>query len=146
MLHIANTNYCQGINETKYFQGCVGYYRIIPVTLFLTTLFNACLTYQEDKSNNLLIEALNRLLGTIMYFALISKLEFHAILNLRFVVYHFVLISSYLNLQLDSAGTYTMQLQLSQLKLLQNPSQVALIVEKVSFFSNSFTLGLVMSW
>jgi hypothetical protein len=28
--------------------------------LFLTTLFNACLTYQEDKTTNLLISALNR--------------------------------------------------------------------------------------
>jgi len=160
MLHVAHTNYCQGINKTKFFQGCVGYYRIIPVTLFLTTLFNACLTYQEDKMTNLLISALNRFdigatipdeifmntLGTITYFALISKLEFHAILNLRFVVYHFVLISLHLNLQLDSAGTYTTQLQLSQLKLLKNPTQVALIEEKVLFFSNSFTLGLVMSW
>ena len=157
---MSHTNYCQEIYETKFFQGCVGYYRIILVTLFLTTLFNACLTYQEDKTNNLLILALNRFaigttipddifmntLGMIMYFVLISKLEFHAILNLRFVVYHFVLISLHLNLQLDSAGTYTTQLQLSQLKLLKNPSQVALIEEKVLFFSNSFTFGLVMSW
>ncbi len=92
MLHVANTHYCHGINETKYLQGCPGYYRIIPVTLFLTTLFNACMTYQEDKTTNLLISALNcfkigatvhneifmNTLGTITIFALISKLEFHA--------------------------------------------------------------------
>ena len=115
MLHVAHTNYCPGINDTKFFQGCVVYYQIIPVTLFLTSLFNACLTYQEDKMTNLLISALNRFdigttipveifmntLGTITYFALISKLEFHAILNLRFVVYHFILLSLHLNLQLD---------------------------------------------
>jgi hypothetical protein len=37
MLHVANTHYCHGINETKFLQGCLGYYRIIHVTLFLTT-------------------------------------------------------------------------------------------------------------
>jgi hypothetical protein len=80
-----------------------------------TTLFNACLTYQDNKMTNLLILALNRFdngvtipddifmntLSTITYFALISKLEFHTILNLPFVVYHFILISLHLNLQLD---------------------------------------------
>jgi hypothetical protein len=44
----------------KFFQDCVVYYRIIPVTLFLTTLLNACLTYQEDKTTNILISALNQ--------------------------------------------------------------------------------------
>ena len=38
IIHVAHTNYCQGINKTKIFKGCVGYYRIIPVTLFLTTV------------------------------------------------------------------------------------------------------------
>ncbi len=37
MLHFAYMHYCHGINETKFLQGCLGYYRIIPVTLFLTT-------------------------------------------------------------------------------------------------------------
>ncbi len=60
MLHVANTHSCHGINETNFLQGCLGYYRIIPVTLFLTTLFNACMTYQKDKTTNLLISALNR--------------------------------------------------------------------------------------
>jgi hypothetical protein len=60
--------------------------------LFFTMLFNACMTYQEDKTTNLLISALNRFnigtivqdeifmntLGTNSIFALISKLEFHA--------------------------------------------------------------------
>ena len=160
MLHVAHTNYCPGINETKFFQGCVGYYRIIPVTLFLTMLFNACLTYQEDKTTNLLISALNQFdigatipdeifmntLRTIRNFALISKLEFHAIINHRFLINHFFLLPLHLYLQLDYPGTYTTQLQFSQLKLLKNPTQVALIEEKVLFFSNSFTLGFVMSW
>ena len=59
MLHVAYMHYCHGINETQFLQGCLGYYRIIPVTLFLTKLFNACMTYQEDKTTNLLISALN---------------------------------------------------------------------------------------
>ncbi len=92
MLHVAYTHYCHGINETKFIHGCLDYYRIIPVTLFLTTLFNACMTYQKNRTMNLLISALNRFnigatvqdeifmntLGTITIFALISKLEFHA--------------------------------------------------------------------
>jgi hypothetical protein len=28
MLHVANTHYCHGINETKFLQSCLGYYRI----------------------------------------------------------------------------------------------------------------------
>jgi hypothetical protein len=88
MLHVAYTHCCHGINETKFLLDCLGYYRIIPVTLFLTTLFKACMSYQEDKTTNLLISALNRFnigatvqdeifmntLGTITIFALISKL------------------------------------------------------------------------
>ncbi len=68
---------------------------MIPVTLFLATLFNTCLTYQEDKSTNLLISALNRFdigatvqdetfmttVGKNNIFALNSKLEFHAKIN-----------------------------------------------------------------
>jgi hypothetical protein len=89
MLHFAYTWYCENINDAKFFQGCYGYYCIIPVTLFLTTMCNACLTYQEDKTMNLLISALNRFdigatvqdetfmttLGKNKIFALYSKLE-----------------------------------------------------------------------
>ncbi len=58
--------------------------------LFLTTIFNACLTYQKDKTMNLLISALNGFdigvtvqdetfmttLSKNTIFALNSKLEF----------------------------------------------------------------------
>jgi hypothetical protein len=111
----ANTHYCHGINETIFLQGCLGYYHIIPVTLFLTTPFNACMTYQEDKTMNLLISALNcfdigaavhdeifmNTLGMITIFALISKLEFHAKLTRS---------PLHLYLQLDYPGTSTMLL------------------------------------
>ncbi len=123
MLHVANTHFCHGINETKFLQGCLGYYRIIPVTLFLTTLFNTCMTYQEDKTTNLLISALNHFnicvtvhneifmntLGTIMIFALISKLEFHAKLTCSCIICLFLL-PLHLYLQLDYPGTSTMLL------------------------------------
>ncbi len=123
MLHVAYTHYCHRINETKFLQGCLGYYRIIPVTLFLTTLFNACMTYQEDKTINLLISALNRFnigatvqdeifmntLGTITIFALISKLEFHANLT-RSRINRLFLLPLHLSLQLDYPGTSTMLL------------------------------------
>ncbi len=123
MLHVANTYYCHGINETKYLQGCLGYYRIIPVTLFRTTLFNACMTYQEDKTTNLLISALNRFdigatvhneifmntLGTITIFVFISKLTFHAKLT-RSCINRLFLLPLHLNLQLDYPGTSTMLL------------------------------------
>ena len=92
MLHIAYTRYCENINDTKFLQGCYSYYCIIPVPLFLTAMFNTCLTYQKDKTTNLLISALNcfdigaavqdetfmTTLGKITIFALYSKLEIHA--------------------------------------------------------------------
>ncbi len=123
MLYVAYMHYCHGINETKFLQGCLGYYRIIPVTLFLTSLFNACMTYQEDKTTNLLISALNRFdigatihdeifmntLGTFTIFALISKLEFHAKLTCSHINCLFLL-SLHLYLQLDYPGTSTMLL------------------------------------
>ncbi len=116
-------DYCHGINETKFLQGCLGYYRIIPVTLFLTTLFNACMTYQEDKTMNLLISAFNcfdigstvqdeifmNTLGTITIFASISKLEFYANLT-RSRINCLFLLPLHLYLQLDYPGTSTLLL------------------------------------
>jgi hypothetical protein len=58
-------------------------------------------------------------LGTIRNFALISKLEFHPIINHRFLNNHSFLLPLHLYLQLDYPGTYTTQLQFSQLKLLK---------------------------
>ena len=48
------------MNLTKYIQGCAdNVNQIMPVTLFLVMLYNACFTYQDDNSENLLIRALN---------------------------------------------------------------------------------------
>ncbi len=123
MLHVAYTYYCHGINETNFLQGCLGYYRIIPVTLFLTMLFNACMAYQEDKTTNLFISALNcfeigatvqdeiftNTLGTITIFSLISILEFHANL-IRSHINRLFHLPLHLYLQLNYPGTSTMLL------------------------------------
>ena len=63
-LHGAYTNYTNMTN-TKYINNCEDKDCIIPVTVFLVMLFNACFTYQKEKTSNLLITALDRFdLGT----------------------------------------------------------------------------------
>jgi hypothetical protein len=42
-----------------YINGCTGKEQIIPVTMFLVVLYNACVMYQSDKRSNLLITALH---------------------------------------------------------------------------------------
>jgi hypothetical protein len=42
-----------------YVNGCGGEEQIIPVTMFLVMLYNACFMYQSDKRSNLLITALD---------------------------------------------------------------------------------------
>ncbi len=59
-LHGAYSQYTS-LNQTKYIQGCFdNVNRIVPDTIFIVILHNACFTYQEDKSYNLLISALDR--------------------------------------------------------------------------------------
>ncbi len=50
--HMCNTTYVNNCDEMN---------RIIPITIFLVMLFNACFMYQPKKDTNLLILALNRL-------------------------------------------------------------------------------------
>ncbi len=58
-LHGAYSRYTT-LDETKYIQGCFdNVNRIIPVTIFMMMLYNACFTYQKDKTNNLLISTLD---------------------------------------------------------------------------------------
>jgi hypothetical protein len=46
--------------ERNYINNCNDWNRIIPVTVFLVMLFNACVMYQPKADTNLLIIALNR--------------------------------------------------------------------------------------
>ncbi len=60
--HGAYTQYTT-LNLSKYIQECAdNVNQIIPVTLFLVMLYNACFTYQDDKSENLLIIALDKMI------------------------------------------------------------------------------------
>jgi hypothetical protein len=42
----------------EYLNACTGKYQVIPVSVFLMTLYNACFMFQEDKTDNILIKAL----------------------------------------------------------------------------------------
>jgi hypothetical protein len=42
----------------EYLNACTGKYQVIPVSVFLMTLYNACFMFQQDKTDNMLIEAL----------------------------------------------------------------------------------------
>jgi hypothetical protein len=63
-IHGAYSYVCRNEKE-EYLNACTGNNRIIPVTMFLVMLYNACFMYQNDKSSNILIKALDTFdLGT----------------------------------------------------------------------------------
>jgi hypothetical protein len=94
-LHTVHTHYCSDVNQTKYIQGCDSIHRIIPVTLFLVLLYNACFMFQHNKITNFLISVLDcfdpgttvdddtcmTTISKSTNSALISKQEFHTIIN-----------------------------------------------------------------
>jgi hypothetical protein len=57
-LHGAYSKYTD-IKRGSYINSCDGWNRIVPVTLFLVTLFNASFMYHDNCEDNLLIMALN---------------------------------------------------------------------------------------
>jgi hypothetical protein len=57
-LHGAYGKYTN-IQNVNYINNCNNWNRIIPVTVFLVMLFNACFMYQPKADTNLLIAALN---------------------------------------------------------------------------------------
>jgi hypothetical protein len=57
-LHGASTHYTK-VKNVLYVNDCQDKELIIPITLFLTMLFNACFTYQESNANNMLVDALD---------------------------------------------------------------------------------------
>jgi hypothetical protein len=49
-LHGAYARHTSNINNVNYINDCNDWNRIIPVTVFLVMLFNACLMYQPNES------------------------------------------------------------------------------------------------
>ena len=77
-LHPAIYHYCAEATSTGYNQGLDGEYKIIPVTEFIVTLFNACFMFDPDKSRNLLILALKNFdlqttIGDTAFMTILSK-------------------------------------------------------------------------
>ncbi len=56
-IHGANSKYID--TTATYINGCTGKVQIIPVTMFLIMLYNACFMYESDKKSNMLITALD---------------------------------------------------------------------------------------
>jgi hypothetical protein len=42
----------------EYLNACTGRYQVIPVSVFLMALYNACFMFQQEKTDNMLIKAL----------------------------------------------------------------------------------------
>jgi hypothetical protein len=57
-LHGAFSNYVE-MMEVTYINECTGEFQIIPVTIFLVTLYNACWMFQRKNESNMLIFALD---------------------------------------------------------------------------------------
>ena len=61
----AINHYCSQANHAEYVQDLSGIHKAIPVTVFLVALYNASYMFNDDKSGNFLISALERFdLGT----------------------------------------------------------------------------------
>jgi hypothetical protein len=56
-LHPAVEMYLQEVTG-KYLKACTGKYQVIPISVFLMTLYNPCFMFQQDKTDNMLIKAL----------------------------------------------------------------------------------------
>ena len=64
-IHPALNHYCSQANNAEYIQDLSDIYKVIPVTAFLVSLYNASFMFNDDKSENFLISALSRFdLGT----------------------------------------------------------------------------------
>jgi hypothetical protein len=57
-LHGAFANYFE-MTEVSYINECTGEFQIIPVTMFLVSLYNACWMFQRKRESNILIFALD---------------------------------------------------------------------------------------
>ncbi len=76
-LHPAEEMYLPEVTG-QYLNTCTGKYQVIPVSVFLMTLYNACFIFQEDKTDNILKKALECFnltpnLGNETFFTTLSK-------------------------------------------------------------------------
>ena len=55
--HTAVAEYLPDV-KAEYLNSCKGIYQVIPVAVFIMTLYNACFMFQTDKTDNLIIKAL----------------------------------------------------------------------------------------
>ena len=55
--HTAVAEYLPDV-KAEYLNSCKGTYQVIPVAVFIMTFYNACFMFQTDKTNNLMIKAL----------------------------------------------------------------------------------------
>ena len=55
--HTAVAEYLPEV-KSEYLNSCKGTYQVIPVAVFIMTLYNACFMFQTDKTDNLMIKAL----------------------------------------------------------------------------------------
>jgi hypothetical protein len=55
--HTAVAEYLPDV-KAEYLNSCKGTYQVIPVAVFIMTLYNACFMFQTDKTDNLMIKAL----------------------------------------------------------------------------------------
>ncbi len=80
----------------------MGYDQVVPVTIFLVTMYNACMLYQNDKTTNLLIPTLQRfdMIGKVtdntfidtmseyLCDTYISNFEYYAHIHLNFYIFN----------------------------------------------------------
>ncbi len=103
-VHPALIYYCpSSVAEFKknfFINYLMGYDRVVPVTIFLVTMYNACMLYQKDKTTNLLIPTLQRfdMIGKVsdntfidtmsehLCDTYISKFEYYAHAYLNFII------------------------------------------------------------
>ncbi len=55
--HTAVAEYLPEV-KAEHLNTCKGTYQVIPVAVFIMTLYNACFMFQKNKMDNLLIKAL----------------------------------------------------------------------------------------
>ena len=57
--HSSVVDYLPEVNA-EFLNMCKGTYSVIPVAVFIMTLYNACFMFQQDKTENMMIKALER--------------------------------------------------------------------------------------